>query len=160
MRAWRHPNGWWYAVDGRKRETLKTRDRDTALRRLKHLEDSRSKPRGSAIKDIVEAYLSDKADKSSAPKMRDAWKALSPFFGHLRPDQLGRDEFRAYRKRRVGRSDGTIRKELGVLQAAVRWAGHRNFKCELPPAPPPRDTFITKRDFERLLNAAKAQPGE
>jgi integrase len=156
MRAWRHPNGWWYGVQGGKREALKTKDRDTALQRVKDLESVRSKPRGSAIKDIVEAYLDDKASLSSHPKMLDAWKALKPIFGHLRPDQIGRDECRGYVRRRSGRSHGTIRKELGVLQAAVRWAGHREFKCELPPAPPPRDTFITKREFERLLNAAKA----
>ena len=156
MRAWRHPNGWWYAVDGGKRTTLKTKDRDTALQRTKDLESVRSKPAGSSINDIVEAYLDDKKTLSSAPKMQDAWKAIKPFFGHLRPDQIGRDECRNYRKRRHGRSDGTIRKELGVLQAAVRWAGFRDFKCELPAAPAPRDVFITKAQFERLLNAAKA----
>lgn len=156
MRAWRHPNGWWYAVDGGKRTALKTKDRDDALQRLADLTALRRKPRGESIKSIVEAYLDDKHSLSSAGKMRDAWKALSTFFGHLRPDQIGRNEFRAYRKRRVGRSDGTVRKELGVLQAAIRWAGHRNFKCELPPAPPPRDVFITKKEFERLLNAAQA----
>lgn len=88
--------------------------------------------------------------------MRDAWKALKPAFGHLRPDQLDRNSYRNYVKARAGRSAGTVRKELGVLQAAVRWAGQREFKCELPPAPPPRDIFITKAQFERLLNAAKA----
>lgn len=156
MRAWRHPNGWWYGVQGRKRETLNTRDRDTALQRIKDLEAARSKPRGISIKEIVAAYLDDKADKPSAPKMRDAWKALEPHFGHLRPDQVTRNECRDYQRRRRGRSNGTIRKELGVLQAAIRWAGHREFKCELPPAPAPRDTFITKKEFERLLDAAKA----
>lgn len=156
MRAWKHPNGWWYAVDGRKRTTLKTRDRDEALQRVKDLEAVRSKPRGSSIKDIVEAYLDDKQDRPSRPKMGDAWKALKPFFGHLRPDQISRTECRDYVQRRRGRSNGTIRKELGVLQAAVRWAGVRDFKCEMPAAPPARDTFITKKEFERLLNAAKA----
>jgi integrase len=156
MRAWLHPNGWWYAVDGNKRTALKTKDRDTALQRTKDLEAVRSKPRGSSINDIVGAYLDDKHALSSAPKMQDAWKALKPFFGHLRPDQVGRSESRDYIKHRRGRSNGTIRKELGVLQAAIRWSGLRDFKCELPPAPAPRDTFITKKDFSRLLNAAQA----
>jgi integrase len=157
MRAWKHPNGWWYGVTGRKREALKTKDRDTALQRVKDLESVRSKPRGSSITDIVEAYLDDKKSLSSHPKMVDAWKALRPHFGHLRPDQVGRPECRSYCVLRRGRSAGTIRKELGVLQAAVRWSGERTFKVEMPSAPPPRDTFITKKEFERLLNAAKAQ---
>ena len=100
MRAWRHPNGWWYGVDGGKRTTLKTKDRDTALQRVKDLESVRSKPRGSSINDIVGAYLDDKKDLSSHPKMRDAWKALKPFSGHLRPDQIGRTETRVYRTKR------------------------------------------------------------
>lgn len=157
MRAWKHPNGWWYGVEGGKRTALKTRDRDTALQRAADLAVVRSKPAGSSINDIVGAYLDDKAQLSSAPKMRDAWKALKPFFGHLRPDQVGRSESRDYVKHRRGRSNGTIRKELGVLQAAIRWSGLRDFKCELPPAPAPRDTFITKAQFGKLLNAAKAQ---
>lgn len=157
MRAWRHPNGWWYAVDGGRRTALKTKDRDTALERVKDLESARAKPRGRSIKDIVGAYLVDKADKSSAPKMRDAWKALQPHFGHLRPDQIARDEVRGYIERRRGRSNGTIRKELGVLQAAVRWAGFRDFHVYAPPAPEPRNVFITKQQFERILNAAKAR---
>lgn len=156
MRAWLHPNGWWYGVEGGKRTALKTRDRDTALQRAADLAVVRSKPAGSSINDIVGAYLDDKSQLSSAPKMQDAWKALKPYFGHLRPDQIGRIEVRGYLGVRRGRSNGTIRKELGVLQAAVRWAGRRDFKLELPPAPPPRDTFITKKDFERLLNAAQA----
>lgn len=150
--------GRWYAREGRTRVSLHTKDRDQALRNLRDLERARvDQARGEAagtVASVLDAYLHEKADRPSIAKMKDAVKALKPIVGHLRPDQVDRSTCRDYRKRRKA-SDGTKRKELGLLQAAMRLAGH-NVKLELPPMPAPREVFITKKEFERLVANAKA----
>ena len=59
---------------------------------------------------------------ASQETLRFAWKRLSPVFGYLRPDQITRALTRAYaaKERRRGISDGSIRRDLGVLGAIVR----------------------------------------
>lgn len=150
--------GRWYAREGRKRVSLHTKDRDQALRNLRDLETARlDQARGEAagtVAAVLDAYLHEKADRPSISKMKDAVKALRPLIGHLRPDQVDRSVCRDYRKRRKA-SDGTQRKELGLLQAALRLAGHP-VKLELPPMPAPREVFITKKEFERLVASAEA----
>lgn len=149
----------WYAREGKKRISLHTRDREQALRNLRDLEKARLDiGRGEAagtVAGVLDAYLIEKADKPSIAKMKDAVKALKPIVGHLRPDQVDRGLCREYRKKRKA-SDGTKRKELGLLQAAMRLAGHA-VKLELPPMPAPREVFITKDEFERLVSHAQAQ---
>jgi len=91
--------------------------------------------------------------------MEASWKALKPTFGHLRPDQINRPLCRLYaRARRSGGvSDGTIIKDLGVLKAALRWAkmgAQADF--EMPPTPPPRDRYITRKEMEKLARAAES----
>lgn len=150
--------GRWYAREGRTRVSLHTKDRDQALRNLRDLEAERlALGRGEAsgtIAGVLDAYLIEKADRPSIAKMKDAVKALKPLVGHLRPDQIDRQTCRDYRKKRKA-SDGTKRKELGLLQAAMRLAGHQ-VKLELPPMPAPREVFITKAQFERLVSCAEA----
>lgn len=151
--------GRWYAREGRQRVSLHTKDRDQALRNLRDLENERlALGRGEAagtVAGVLESYLVEKSDRPSIAKMKDAVKALKPIVGHLRPDQIDRAMCRDYRKRRKA-ADGTKRKELGLLQAALRLAGHP-VKLELPPMPAPREVFITKAQFERLVSCAKAQ---
>jgi integrase len=149
--------GHWYAREGRKRYSLRTKDRDEALRRLKDVERERiaiGRGQAGTVADILDAYVEERKDRASIAKIKDAVKALKPIVGHLRPDQVDRSVCRDFRKRRKA-SDGTKRKELGVLQAALRVAGHQ-VKLELPPMPPPRDVFITKAEFERLVANAEA----
>lgn len=149
----------WHARDGKLRVSLRTTDRDEALRRLRDLQKTRmdvgSGEAPRTVATVLDAYLIEKADKPSIAKMKDAVKALKPIIGHLRPDQVDRVATREYRKKRKA-SDGTKRKELGLLQAAMRLAGHP-VKIELPPMPAPREVFITKAEFERLVSHAQAQ---
>lgn len=157
MRAWLRPNGYWYGIIDGKRVSLGTRDKDEALRILK--DSSRQRAEHSAattVERVMDGYLQDRADKPSIEKMKDAWQALKPFFGHLRVDQVDREGCKAYAKRRKGRSHGTIIKELGTLHAALSWAGHKPKTFWKPSAPEPRDVFITKAQFEKLKDSAKS----
>jgi integrase len=59
-----------------------------------------------------------------------------------------------------GRSPGTVRRELGVLRAAVNHA-HRNGRItrpvavQLPERPEPRDRWLTRKEAAALIRAAR-----
>ena len=154
--------GWFYAYwrdenAGTKRRALRTQDRATAQRLLIDLQ---RQPLGSTVAHVMDAYLSDKdITATAAARQRDAWKALKPHFGHLRPDQVTRDVCRQYvaDRRSKGRGDGTIRRELGVLRAGLRWCDpHTHAVVEMPGAPPPKERHLTRAEFKRLREAAGA----
>lgn len=57
-----------------------------------------------------------------------------------------------------GASNGTIKRELGVLKAAIRRAWKRGKLSEVPyirsvPTPPPRQRFLTEEESRRLIAA-------
>lgn len=112
---------------------------------------------GGTIDEIWKAYLAD-TRALHKPRMVDAWKALRWQFAPLRPEQVTRTMCRTYVKQRRddGRSDGTIRKELAILRAALRWADPRTPAVfELPAQPGPRERWLTRDEFGRLLAAAE-----
>lgn len=132
-----------------------TADRTVAERRLR---DVKFEAPGELISDAMRLYLEEKCTQGarSYQSMRQSWKALEPTFAHLRPDQITRDLCREYAKRRRngGVQDGTILKDLGVLKAAIKFNGKGHLAVfAMPPTPPPRDRFITRAEFERLLGA-------
>lgn len=150
--------GWFYAVwsDGgeTRRATLRTQDRDEAVRRLADFGRTLA-ARAETVGEIMAGYLDDLDKRARSPeRARDAWKALAPQFGPLRPDQVTREECRAYvaGRRRQGRQDGTINKELRTLRAGLRWANPQTAAIvETPANPPPRDRYLTRAEYARLL---------
>ena len=161
MRRLKLYRGVWCAVwreDGRTRRiSLRTTDRPTAERTLRDLD---TPDIGETVGPIMEAYLSDLDQRATSPqRAHDAWKALKPVFGHLRPDQVTRPLCRAYvkQRQRQGRGNGTIGKELGVLRAGMRWADPKTpAVVELPAAPPPKDRYLTKSERDALVAGAEA----
>lgn len=152
--------GYWYAVeriDGRTiRRSLRTDDYDEAKRRFADL--AARGPRDT-VAEIIAGYLDEK-DHTAADgeRLRYAWKRLAPHFGHLRPDQITRTECRAYvAARRKQVADGTILKELRTLRAGLRWHD-RNTPAtfEMPSTPPPKSRSLSRKEYARLLAAAKA----
>lgn len=129
-----------------KRVALRTADRAVAERRLI---DQQKKPTGDTINDIVENYLKSKESKPSHEAMRYSWQALKPHFGNLRPDQITTERCKAYAKSRKV-SAGTIIKDLGMLRTAVKGKGGEFW---FPPAPLPRDRYLTRDEFRSLLEA-------
>lgn len=152
--------GKWAAVwrqDGKtNRRSLHTTDKGTAERRLKDLRVERP---GDTVGDVVRQYIDEKRGRArSFPAIESAWRALSPTFSHLRPDQVTRDVCRSYAaaRRKTGVGDGTIIKDLGVLKAALNWAGKGGEAVwDFPSAPPPRERYLTKGEVDALLAAAK-----
>lgn len=147
----------WHDGKRTRRKSLGTADRDTAERRFK---DVRIEAPDETVADAVALYLKDKLDQEapSLDAMDFAWLALKATFGHLRPDQIDPKLCRTYaRKRRsAGRKDATIIKELSFLRTALKWAKRDGAEFEMPEQPEPRERYLTKAEFERLLNACQS----
>ena len=82
-----------------------------------------------------------------------------PVFGRLHPNEVSIELCEQYiaMRRRHKRSDGTIRREISVLRAAInRLYPENSAHFKLPPSPPPRDRHLTPDEFARLLKAARA----
>lgn len=149
---------------GKDRKRLSTgfddtpQNRPAAERAAVSLAADLAKPQpGGTIEEIWRAYLAD-TKALHRQRMVDAWKALQWQFAPLRPEQVTRSICRAYVKQRRedGRADGTIEKELAVLRAALRWADPKTPAIfEMPPASSPRDRWLTRAEFDRLIDAAE-----
>ena len=107
----------------------------------------------------MQAYIAASAGKSSQDRMKYALMRISPDLGHLRPYQITAQQCEAYaeRRRRQGGGDGTIRRELGIMRAALRAADkHTPAVVKMPESPAPRDRHLTRKEFGRLLAAARS----
>lgn len=140
---------------GRVRVALGTADRGLAEARARELWRAKHAPPGERIKDIWDAYVADKAiDGVVADPSGSTWKALEPSFGHMLAPALSREDCREHTKKRKreGRSDSTIRKELEMLRAALRFRyGKQAPAVWMPPPSKPRSDFLTKEQVGKLL---------
>jgi integrase len=160
-RLFRRANGWWYVgwTENRRshRKALRTRNGDEARRLFaRFLEDPI--PDAPTIADILDGYLADRRPVVADPvRLDELAKPLRRFFGPLLPDQASRAATRAYTcERKV--APGTLRRELGGLRAALRWAAREGWilsppHIELPAPPAPRERWLTREEASRLLNA-------
>ncbi len=149
-------------VNGQPRRTsLGTTDHQTAERRLVDLETALRR-KATTVSEIFADYLAERGPHiASQETLRFAHKRLMPVFGHLRPDQVTRALCRAYaaQRRRQSVGDGTIRRELVTLGAALRWQDKATpAVIELPPAPPPKSRHLTREQYRGLRDAAAITP--
>jgi len=127
-----------------------------AQRAAVDLERALAQPVGDIVGDIVDAYLAD-TKAITKEYMKWMWGVLRPHCEGLRVDQIDRKWCREYAEKR-GKSDATVRKEIAFLASAIRWAGKSGAVIELPPQSPPRDRWLTRAEFYRLLEAASQMP--
>lgn len=102
--------------------------------------------------DIFPAYLEEKGDSG-----KWNWKALKPFWGSYRPEEISREACKRYIKKRhdQGVKNGTIHRELTMLRAAVRWNDPQTKAVfEMPKRPPPKDFRLTKAECKKLIKGA------
>jgi integrase len=149
-------------VDGQpKRRSLGTADREVAARRLIDLEQGRRR-KATTVAEMMAVYLEERGPHlASLETPQFAWKRLAPVFGHLRPDQITRALTRTYaaKERRRGISDGSIRRDLGVLSAIIRYSDKNSSAViEMPPAPGPKSRHLTRHEYRALREAAKKTP--
>jgi integrase len=133
-----------------------------------------SDPAAILITDVLNQYAEQRGPKIAAPaRIAYAVLALTDFFegnsvADVTPQTCGRyveercqpviNESGEVKKR--GCSPGTVRRELGVLRAAINYAFKngritRAVAVELPDRPEPRDRWLTLSEAARLLKATR-----
>lgn len=143
-----------------KRAALHTEDREEAERGIVDFRRDKVAPIGSTVGHYVQAYLDYKEGRiRDHVRLAGAWANAKPTFGVLRPDQITPElcEEYANSRRAIGRSDGTILKEINVVRQAMNWSKITTARFEAPSAPEPRDRHLTKEEANRLLEGC-SQP--
>ena len=110
------------------------------------------------IAEIMQDYMSIKEIRSQ-DRCACAWLSLRPVFGHLCPNDVSAELCTQYieMRRQQNRGNGTIRREIGILRAAInRFYPENSARFKLPPPPPARDRYLTQDEFARLLKASRA----
>lgn len=148
----------------RKRFTLNTNDAGEARRLAPALYAELTRPQGTTVKDLWEAYRADKSTKSIATTMAYTGISILSHFGQREGELITKTECEAYSAARTkqGRSDGTIHTELGHLRTVLVWAVKNRlitFAPEIarPAKPAPKDRHLTKDEAKRII-AAATQP--
>lgn len=118
------------------------------------------KPTGELISDYFEKYLADKKGRvANHAALENDWKALKGYCAHLRPEHIDRPWCQAFvkaeRVRNPKISDGTLRRRLATLSAALTWVNPKHEAViELPPPAAPRDRHLTRDEAQRLIDGA------
>jgi integrase len=117
-------------------------------------------PAAMLVTNVLNLYLQERGPKVAAPgRIAYAVLALTDFFEGLAVADVTPETCGKYVEER-GRSKGTIRRELGVLRAAINYAHKsgritRPVAVELPERSEPRDRWLTRAEAARLIRAAR-----
>lgn len=115
-------------------------------------------PAQPLVSEILDGYLANrKPIVQSYARLEFAAAALKRHVGNLQPHMLSRGMYRE-RRQKEGVGDGTMRREVGVLRAALAWAVRERWidrapYIDSPPSPPPRERWLTREEVETLINA-------
>ena len=115
------------------------------------------------VTDVLADYASEHAAATASPwRIAYAVEVLAAFWEGRTVASVSRETCRAYARARE-RSAGTVRRELGVLRAAINHA-HREGRLtrvvavHLPERPDPKDRWLTRPEAAALLRAARQEP--
>lgn len=153
----------WYetGADGRsirRRYSLGTDDRQEASRRAPARYAELTRPQGTTVSELWDAYCADHHDRRIVERMEFSWKALEKRFGTKDGTTITVADCRAHtaERRKQGRQDGTIHTELGHLRIVLRWAQKMRLidhapHIERPSAPAPKNGYLTREEVGRML---------
>lgn len=165
----------WTGADGKtKQRSTAERDLDAARitaeviwRDLNQIILDSAKP---TIAQLAERYLLDCEFRQTTKGQHNSLKPVLAVFGHRSDHPLSDAEIKTYvaDRRRQGRKDGAIRRELGALRAALRFGVETRLisaadlpRFKLPPTPPPRNNPATVDEVSELWALAlSASPPE
>jgi integrase len=121
--------------------------------------DQPARPEAPTVSAIVDGYLASREGVVvDYARLELTARHIKAKLGWLDADTLRPSHTVTYARQRrgEGRGDGTIRRELTTLRAALRWAlGERMIAgapaVRLPPRPAPRDRWLTRNEADALL---------
>lgn len=158
-------------VDGegiRRRYRLGTSDPKEASRLATSRYAELTRPRGTKVKDLWDAYCQDMTGRVVVGTMKYTWKALESRFGGMDASEITIADCRAHTAERrairssrhpEGISDGTIHTELGHLRMVLLWAAKHGLiadapTIERPSKPEPKDAHLSRDEVRALIEAA------
>lgn len=123
------------------------------------------------ISDALAIYAREHGPETARPgAIAEAIEALVPFWGSLMVGDVKGETCRRYARARVTThgapkgetrpvSPGTVRRELGVLSAAINFCHREGYLTHTvtvtrPEQPPPRERWLTRQEAAALLRAA------
>ena len=113
-------------------------------------------PMNITLGQILAQYAEGKLDEISDPeRLQYAIIALAPFWGNLTADMVKTSIRKEYGKSR-GVAGSTIRRELGVLQAAINYSHREGVLAQLvsvtlPPHGKPKERYLTRSELASLI---------
>lgn len=168
-RLWlRRDEGIWVILDGGRqiRTGCRSDERGKAEDALRdYLNNKASKtpvradPNKTTLGEILARYVDDVGPEMKAPeRLIYGINALAPYWGDLTPDDVSIQRTREYERIR-NVSASTVRRELGVLQAALNHAESAMHlanppQIKLPKKTPPRDRWLSPEEVDHLLQYA------
>ncbi|OAO05377.1 hypothetical protein A8B76_02740 [Roseovarius indicus] len=177
---WWNAKGVWRIRDtGCADRSTGTADRREAERALAAYIASKDTVTGSrradqiTITEVLDIYGREHAAATAAPeRIGYAIDALLAFWGSLTVADVKGETCRRYANSRVRRfkdgstqpiGDGTVRRELGALQAAINYCHKEGYlltpaTVTLPTKPPSRDRWLTRDEAAALIWAAYRNP--
>jgi integrase len=146
----------------RRRYRLGTRDPRQAALLAPALFAELTRPKGTKVRDLWDAFTHDKAGRAITETMVHTWKALKDRFGDMAGDAITDADCRAHTKKRraAGIKDGTIHTELGHLRMVLNFAVKKRLlsnasHIERPAAPKRReDVHLTRPQIRALFDGA------
>lgn len=149
------------ATGKRHRHTLGTSDPGEAERLAPAVYAELTRPKGTDVKSLWDAYLVEKAGRGIVRHMSATWKALAPRFASFQATEITVADCRAYvsARRAAGRKEWTIFGELGDLRTVLAWAAKQRLIDKAPfiernSQPPPKELFFTRREISQLIGSA------
>lgn len=113
------------------------------------------RPAQERVADLWGPYIEDRATNAGAKsRAKSLWKQLEPHFGYKLGRAITKDDCRAYAatRKRLGKSNSTIKTELEALRACLRWHyGKDAPQITAPPPSKPRDRYLTHDEARKLL---------
>lgn len=161
----RFRTGWavvWRDGDGtRRRHRLYAPDRlgaEAEARRRWQAGDGAAWTVGRAVTAYIDAREAEGI--ATAPRMRDAWKAMKALWQDVRPGDIDEAMARGYARQRA-KAAATVRYELGLIGQALRWAEKQRHierapTIWLPALPPRRERHLNREQVDALIAAAVA----
>lgn len=161
---WKH-TPYWQIRDGAVTRSTGCTSRDEAERALARYIAERDRhgaakePDALTVAEVLAIYAEEHAPTVANPeRIGYAISALLPFWGDLKLSSVKGETCRRYAAHR-DMSAGTVRRELGTLQAAINYCHREGYATAapivtLPEKPPSRQRWLTRSEAAHLLLTA------